>query len=231
MSQYLHLTNTTGRALQIESVAGAPARHDLDFLEFCISRDTFSIGQEAPSDGEVGCATQYKGGTLGAIRWLGGTRGSGLSVAPGDTVFVASDQAKADGWFDVTVNVAAGGGDFAVWRQPRRDQSIVCDGTEQATLHAPWTNTTQQTLGLSGALIYAGSGKAANIAKVDAACVTILDTQSRVRFKQCAGLDGAGPAAIAPQVLRPGESIAGAARNTCPAGHRWDWAAYLVLSP
>jgi hypothetical protein len=227
-SQYLKLTNTTSRPLQIDTIQGAGAGRGRAFLEYCIGRNRFETGQSAPGEGEAACTSRNSGTALSAIR--PGGRG-GLTVAPGDTLYVSFSPMQSEPYFTVRVTASRASGRQSAWRQPRVDQVIRCNGESQQTRWAPWVNQGPNPVTLRGAVIYS-QGAETPPDRVDAACLYVLNTQGEVRYRHCDGVNTRNPAGldIPPQTVAPGEAVAGQATNVCPAPAVWGWAAYMLIS-
>jgi hypothetical protein len=226
---HVKLTNETGSYLQIDQVQGQGADAG-GFGEYGVFLNLYATAQTSPGKGEAGVVSKDSGSVYPPIRWDSSMEATGLSVSPGSVVYLDHNWRSGALSFTYTVTARPQTTGVWSWRQPQVDQSILCGGTRQLTVWGPWKNTTAANHYLRGAQIYAVSGK--SIPSVtDAACLYILDTSGAVRWHQCDGVNVRGRLPVSPvQVIRPGESVAAQAANTCPQGALWDWAAYLYIS-
>jgi hypothetical protein len=230
LTQYLKLTNTSDQPLQIDAVQGATAGRGREFLEYCIGRNRFETGQSAAGEGEVACTSRNSGVAISGIKLRSSPAGPGLTVQPGDTLYVSFSPMHTEPWFTVSVTASAASRRLETWRQPRVDQVIRCNGQVQQTRWSPWVNQTGRPLSLTGATIYAQGGEPV-LDQVDAACLYILNTAGEVRYRMCDSVNVRNPSGlrIAPQTLAQGEAVAGQAANTCRAPAVWGWTAYMFI--
>lgn len=230
LTQYLKLTNTTDRPLQIDAVQGAAAGRGREFLEYCIGRNRFETGQSVAGEGEAACTSRNSGVAISGIRLRASPTDPGLTVDPGDTIYVSFNPMPTEPWFTVTVTSSRATGQLATWRQPMVDQIIHCNGQVQQTRWSPWVNQTGRSLSLTGAILYAQGGEPP-VDQVDTACVYILNIRGQVRYRMCEGVNARNPSGllIRAQTVAPGESVAGQASNTCHAPAVWGWAAYMLI--
>ena len=127
---YVRFTNNTGSHLQVDEVRAATGEVSY-WNEHCVYLGELVTGQHQPGVGEVGCSAKNVGENYAPITWGAGT---GLSVAPGQAVYVNSNQTSA-GYMNTTyalrVRVQTTG--LHAWRAPQHDEVISCDGRDQST--------------------------------------------------------------------------------------------------
>ena len=223
---YVTFTNRTGTYLQVNEATAITGEQSF-WSEFCVYLNDFVTGQNTAGRGEVGCTSKNVGENYPPIRW-GAT--TGLSVAPGGVVYLNShtEPAGTNHTYSLVVKPQTSG--LYSWRAPKLDAVITCNGQSQSTAWTPWTNTTEGPVHLAGASIYAVSGNASSPNTVTGACVYVLRPDGSVRFSNCeSAAKTRGQLSFATQVVQPGESVAGQAVNSCPAGSLWDWAAFLLV--
>lgn len=227
-STTVRFTNRTGQYVQINQIT-AETNETSYWSEYCAFRNDYFTGQRgAPGIGEVGCTTKNPGEAYPPLQWDG--IATALSVAPGDQIYIGShtEPASINHTFKVVSYLQSTG--IYAYRAPKIDQVITCNGSTQSSAWTPWVNNTGGVLHLTGASIYAVSGNSPGTDQVDAACIYILDTAGAVRFSHCnQGVERRGLANFPTQLIYPGESLVGHASNQCPAGHLWDWAAYMYV--
>ncbi|WP_148273486.1 hypothetical protein [Stigmatella aurantiaca] len=226
---HVRLNNSTGSYLQIDQVQGQGPDAG-GFGEYGVFLNLYATAQTSPGKGEVGTGYKDSGPGYPPIRWDSTAEATGLSVPPGSTVYLDHNWQSGAASFTYTVTSRPQTTGVSSWRQPQADQVISCNGTRQQTTWGPWKNTTAANYYLRGAQIYVSSGKPVR-SVTDSACLYILDTTGNVRWHQCDGVNVRGRVAVSSvQVVRPGESVAAQAANTCPVGAVWDWVAYMYIS-
>lgn len=230
LTQYLKLTNTTDQPLQIDAIQGATAGRGREFLEYCIGRNRFETGQSVAGEGEAACTSRNSGVAMSGIRLRASPSEPGLTVDPGDTIYVSFNPMPTEPWFTVTVMSSRATGRLATWRQPMVDQIIHCNGQVQQTRWSPWVNQTGRSLSFTGAILYAQGGEPP-LDQVDTACVYVLNTRGQVRYCMCEGVNARKPSGlrVPAQTVAPGEAVAGQASNTCHTPAVWGWAAYMLI--
>lgn len=220
---YVRFTNRTGSYLQIDSVQAATGETQL-WSEICVYVGDLVTGQHQPGIGEAGCATKNAGENYPTIRWGEGT---GLSVAPGEVVYLNShtEPALENHTYALSVRVQTTG--LHSWRQPQQDAVIYCDGQQQSTAPTPWRNETGRELHLSGASVYSEDGRGSNTLS-GPACIYVMDASGATKYQNCdSALRSRGEVSFPVVTIAPGEYVSAQAVNTCAALGVWDWAAFL----
>jgi hypothetical protein len=226
---HVKLNNSTGSHFQIDQVQGQGPDAG-GFGEYGVFLNLYATAQTSPGKGEVGTGYKDSGPSYPPIRWDSTAEATGLSVPPNSTVYLDHNWQSGAESFTYTVTARFQTTGVSSWRQPQVDQVINCNGTRQQTTWGPWKNTTASNYYLRGAQIYVSSGKPVR-SITDSACLYILDSNGKVRWNQCDGINVRGRVAVSPvQVVRPGESVAAQAANACPLSAVWDWVAYMYIS-
>lgn len=220
---FVSFTNRTGSALQVNQI-NAYTGETAYWSEFCSTLDVGSNNQKTPGIGEVACITKQPNQNYLPLTFGSGT---GMTVQPGQVITMGSHTEPAMESHTFTLNVAPQATGVQMWRQPRADDIVHCNGLPQATAWAPWTNTTGVQLHVHGALIYAESGTATASEMNGSACVYVLNADGTVKTGLCNdALRTRGDASFE-MTVEPGEALAAQAINTCAAPGLWDYAAYL----
>jgi hypothetical protein len=220
---FVRFTNNTGNMLQVNA-ADAYTGERANWSEWCIYKGELKTAQGPAGVGEVGCATKNAGEDYAPIHW--GT-GTGLSVAPGEVLYLNShtEPALESHLYSLTVAVQTTG--LHSWRMPQVDEVIPCDGQERATVWSAWENTTGAELHLTGASIYAEAGGASNTLS-GLACLYVLTADGAEKYRNCdAALRTRGDVSFPTVIIAPGERLAAQAVNACAAPAVWDWVAFL----
>ena len=230
--QRLMLTNTTGTYIQVSQIQGIESGATNGYGEYGAYLDAFSdLPQSVPGIGQVGYVSKDSGYSYPPITWSDSVEPTALSVPPNHSVYVYYNGNLDNHPWTFIVDTAPQTWGVQSWRQPRGDESRICDGTTQSTTWAPWQNTTGAPLYLRGALIYAANGGPPAPNRVQNAALYILDTSGNVRWSDFSGINTRGNVATpGVQKVYPGEYIAAQAINTCQAPARWDWAAFMYVS-
>lgn len=217
--------NRTDQMLQIDAVRAATGETQL-WSEFCVYRGELFTWQSPAGVGEVGCTTKGIGENYGTIRWGAGT---GLSVAPGERVYLNSHTEPAAKNHTYSMSVREQTTGLYAWRQPQRDEVIPCDGQERATVASPWRNESGRAMHLIGAGIYSESGTPASINQMSGpACIYVMAADGSTKYQNCDdNLRRRGEVSFPVVTIEPGEYVSAQARNACAAPGVWDWAAWL----
>jgi hypothetical protein len=211
---HVRLTNKTGTYLQINQVTAA-TEEQTNWAEFCTFLNDYRTGQLTSGTGEVGCVHKNVGENYPIERW-----GPGLSVSPNSVVWLDSHTKSGFEKHTYTVSVAPQTSAVYSWRFPAIDQSHSTAGS--VTTWTTWKNSSTKTRHLVGAGIYL-TGQS----QLSAACLYILRSDNSIRWSMCNnGLNKRGFVSISTQLIYPGESLAGQAKNNTSGG--WDWAALLL---
>lgn len=221
---YVTFTNKTGAALQIANISGFTGERRF-WSEMCAYVGTFMTGQPVAGEGEVGCSAKNVGEDYAPIAWK-----SGITVAPGQVVYLAAHTEPAATNHTYSLTVKSGPG-LSVWRQPQHDQVIPCDGQQQKTVWSGLKNETARTLRLTGAAIYAESGTAAAPNTLSGpVCIYVLAADGSQKYSNCDNaLRNRGDVTFPAIEVAPGESVAAQAVNACTAPSLWGWAAFLRM--
>jgi hypothetical protein len=224
---WVRFTNNTGEYLQVDEV-NAITNETALWGEYCTYIDHWLTGQDAAGFGEVGCTSKKIGELYGPIKYGNGT---GLSVAPG-SIFQASASTGEQGTnhtFSLKVRKQTTG--VHSWRQPQIDQVIHCNGQTQATVWAPWKNTTGHDLHFISAQIYSESANAGSPNTLNGpACFYTFKANGSPKWSSCDDtLRTRGDKAFQMQVIADGEYLAGQGTNACPSGAVWGWAAFMHI--
>jgi len=221
---YVTFTNNTDSHLQINEI-NAETGERQSWSEMCVYLNDFATSQTTAGQGEVGCSSKQVGKDYSPIRF---GQGTGLSVAPGDVVYLSShtEPNAINHTYALDVKVQTTG--LMAWRMPKQDAVIPCDGQQQSTAWDQWTNTTGRDLHLSGASVYAESGFASHT--VSGACIFVFSADGSTKYTNCdVALRTHGEVTFPSVVIAPGESVASQAINSCSAPLVWDWAAWLLV--
>jgi hypothetical protein len=223
--KYISFKNNTADYLQIDSVEAITYEQNW-WSEFCVFQDVLMTGQPTPGTGEMGCTTKNRGENYPLIRW--GTN-TGLSVPPGSRVAIGSHTPPNEVAHTYSLKVRKQVTGVTVWRQPRMDTPIACNGMSQSS---PWdvlVNNTGRDIHLIGAQIFNVSGTPATTNVLNgSACIYTFFQSGAIKYKNCGdGWKMRGEIEMDAQIIAPGEGVAAQAINACAVGDNWDWAAYL----
>lgn len=222
---YVTFTNNTGMHLQINEINAETGERQF-WSEHCIYLNTFMTGQNIAGHGEVGCSLKQIGKDYPPVRF---GQGNGLSVAPGDVVYLAShtEPLAINHTYAMDVKVQTTG--LQAWRMPKIDQVIYCDGQQQSTVWSAWTNTTQTNLHLTGASIYSEVGQGSSTLN-GSACIFVMDASGATKYQNCdSALRARGEVKFPIVTIAPGESVAAQGVHSCSAPNLWDWAMFLQV--
>jgi hypothetical protein len=222
---YVTFTNNTGTHLQINRIDAETGERQF-WSEHCAYLNVFLTGQNAAGQGEVGCAAKQIGKDYPPILF---GQGTGLGVAPGDVVYLAShtEPLAINHTFAMDVKVQTTG--LMAWRMPKIDQVIDCNGQQQSTVWSTWENTTGRNLNLTGASIYAESGAATHTLNGQA-CIFVMDASGATKYQNCdSALKTRGEVKFPVVTIAPGESVAAQGVNACSAPSVWGWAAWMQV--
>lgn len=225
---FASFTNNSGTYLQINNVSAYTGEHAY-WSEFCVyigDVSNLTTSQSSAGKGEVGCSTKQIGEDYAPIRW---GEGLGLSVAPGETVFINShtEPGRVHHTYALSVQVQATG--VHAWRQPQVDEVIFCNDQMQTTAMSPWQNNTGRELYFNGASIYAETASSATPNTLSgAACIYVLTEDGTQKYTNCdSALRTRGEVSFPTVSIAPGDYIAARAGNLCRAPAYWNWVAFL----
>ena len=221
---YVTFTNNTSTMLQIDSVQAATGEVQL-WSEICAYVGDLITGQPKAGIGEVGCSSKHANENYPTITWGNGT---GLSIAPGQVVFLNShtEPGYKNHTYALSVRVQTTG--LHAWRQPQIDAVIPCDGQQQSTAGTPWRNETDRDLHLSGASIYSESGTSTPNTLNGPACIYVMTADGSVKYQNCDNaLRTRGDVSFPVVTIAPGEYVSAQGVNACAAPNVWDFAAFL----
>lgn len=221
---YAVFTNRTGGYLQITEADAYTGERQF-WSEYCVYVGDFVTGQHSAGVGEVGCAAKNVGEDYVPIHW-----GAGLSVAPGQSVYIGSHTEPQGINHTYSLKVTANAAGMQSWRMPQHDAVIPCDGQTQSTAGGRWTNTSSKDRQLVGASIYSESGRSTNTVS-GAACIYVFAADGSTKYQNCDdALRTRGDVSFPAVSIAPGESVAAQALNTCASPGVWDWAAFLRVT-
>lgn len=221
---WVRFTNKTGKHLQINSIQGRMAEEVTHWSEYCVFLNGWH-GQNEAGIGEVGCKSKRPGQYYEPILFGNGT---GLSIPPGSEIIMGQHSEPEPMAHTYVLDVKAQTAGLLSWRQPRQDEIYECNGQMQTTSWAPWVNTTDREMHLSGAGIYAESGKPEAPTTMSGACIFVLDTTGATKYQNCdMAIRSRGEVSFPVVKFGPGESVVAQAVNSCPVGGGWDFVSYL----
>ncbi len=226
----LKLVNNLGYSVQINQVAGHSLSNQSanNLGEYCVFLDEFAIEQQEPGIGEVGCNTKDSTEIdFLPVQWDG--TNTALAIPPGSEIFFQGRillEPLDDHDFEFTITAYPQASGVNAYRQPKADEIIACNGSNQWTSWNVWENTNLHDVAITGATIFARDTELDGH-QVDAACIYVLDYNQSVRWSYCSNVNIRGRVDFADVTVLQGESIAAQARHSCAAGNHWDWAAYI----
>ncbi|WP_143694694.1 hypothetical protein [Variovorax sp. JS1663] len=220
---YVKFTNHTDGFLQIDAIEAATGETQL-WSEYCAYVGELVTGQHTPGVGEVGCSSKQGGENYPTISFGGST---GLAIAPGQVVYLNSHTEPGYKSHVYALRVSTPTAALHAWRQPQHDEVIPCKDGEQSTAGTPWRNESGRELHLSGASIYAESGRGTNTLS-GPACIYVMTADGATKYQNCdAALRTRGDVSFPVVTIAPGEYVSAQFNNTCPAPAVWDAAAFL----
>lgn len=212
--------NTGNEHLQVNSLSAKTGEHSYG-SEFCANRNLLSTDQPTePGIGEVGCVTKNPGEDYPPLTF---GKGTGLAIAPGETFYFGFNPASpADHRFTLVVAPQTTG--LFSWRGANYDEIEPC--TKHSNPWTPLVNRTGRVVHLIGVTVYAVSAVPSHPDTVTSACVGVFRLDGSMRWSRC-GINTRGDVNLPTQLVNPGESIVGWARNDCNYPNHWGWVGYF----